>query len=263
MGYFTSPSPGSTSGLKQIPPQPKRGPKRGPKSLGAIPTDPRGLSHTPHLTPAQALPTPLPSLPSYSGTMEEAGGESFLPSTKPSGSENNPAVDRTVLSPHLAPAGLGALPLPVSPSCEVSFAAGLCTSSRGINTASPFRDQDPGICWSPTCPTQTCWEHSGPPRAKGMSKGIAGRRSLSQYHSSHTGGSSHRPLPPARSQSPGLATGLCKGQENSGPSPLPSHALPSLRALPSWPLRSQSQPPWLATRDVKGHCRPVHPITFN
>ena len=118
-------------------------------------------------------------------------------------------------------------------------------------TASPY--QDPGIWWSPTCQTQTCWEHSGPPRAKDMSKGIVGRRILSQYRSSHTGGSSHRPLPPACSQSPGLATGLCTEQENSSPSPLPSHVLPSLKAGPSWSLSSQSQPPWLTARDVKGH----------
>lgn len=54
------------------------------------------------------------------------------------------------------------------------------------NTASPFRDQDPGTGWSPTCQTQTCWEYSGPSRSKDMSKGVVGPGSLSQCPSSHT-----------------------------------------------------------------------------
>lgn len=126
------------------------------------------------------------------------------------------------------------------------------------DTACPVRDQDPGIWWSPACRTQTCWGHSGPSRTKDISKGIR-HESLSQYCSSHTGGSSHRPLPPALSEPRSL-------------SPLQPHVLRSLKALPSGSVCSHSQPPWITARDVKDHCPhlasvclacSIHPVTFN
>lgn len=153
-------------------------------------------------------------------------------------------VDRTALSPHLALDSGPSLPLPASPSCDISsggaLAAGIYQITR--NTTSPFRDQDPGIWWSPTCQTQTTWEHFGSSRAKDMSKGIAGSGSRSQYLSSHTRGSSHRPLPPALSQIPGLAAGVCTGQENSSPSRLHSHVLSPFSEGPCHPGRLFTQP---------------------